>query len=120
MNGNQTQVREPASCERPTDTRTRPGPLAGLLLLPIRAYRKALGPLLAPSCRFYPSCSAYAVDALTRHGGLRGLYLIVLRLFKCAPWHPGGVDLVPQRFTFRVPWDSHEASAPRPDSSIQE
>lgn len=89
----------------------RPGPLAWLLLLPIRVYRRFISPLLPPSCRFYPSCSAYAVESLTRHGALRGLYLTVRRLLKCGPWHPGGIDEVPERFTFR----SHQ-----PDRSTQE
>lgn len=89
----------------------RPGPLAWLLLLPIRVYRRFISPLLPPSCRFYPSCSAYAVESLTRHGALRGLYLTVRRLLKCGPWHPGGIDEVPERFTFR---------SPQPDRSTQE
>lgn len=88
-----------------------PSPLAWLLLLPIRVYRKLLSPLLPPSCRFYPSCSQYAVDALTRHGAVKGLYLAVKRLLKCAPWHPGGIDEVPDPFRWRTP---------RPDSSTQE
>lgn len=90
----------------------RPGPLAWLLLLPVHLYRKVLSPLLPPSCRFYPSCSAYAVDALTRHGAVRGLLLTLIRLAKCAPWHPGGVDPVPERFTLR--------GTRRPGSSTEE
>lgn len=90
----------------------RPGPLAWVLLLPIRLYRKLISPLLPPSCRFYPSCSAYAVEALTRHGAIRGLLLTLWRLAKCAPWHPGGLDPVPDRFTLR--------GTPRPDSSTEE
>lgn len=89
----------------------RPGPLAWLLLLPVHLYRKTLGPLLPPSCRFYPTCSAYAVEALTRHGAFGGLYLTVRRLLRCGPWHPGGIDEVPERFQWR---------APRPDSDDQE
>jgi uncharacterized protein len=82
---------------------TRPGPVAWVLLLPIRAYRMVLSPLLPPNCRFYPSCSAYAVEALTRHGALRGLYLTVRRVLRCSPWHDGGLDPVPERFGWRVP-----------------
>lgn len=85
----------------------RPSPLAWILLLPIRLYRAVLSPLFPPSCRFYPSCSAYAVDALTTHGGMRGLYLTVRRVLRCHPWHAGGVDPVPEQFTWHhqpVPW----------------
>ncbi|MGH3517041.1 MAG: membrane protein insertion efficiency factor YidD [Haloechinothrix sp.] len=82
-----------------------------MLLLPIRLYRTVLSPLLPPSCRFYPSCSAYAVEALIRHGAVRGLLLTLWRLGKCGPWHPGGLDPVPERFTLR---------APRPDRSTEE
>ena len=73
----------------------RPGPVAWVLLLPIKLYRKAISPFLPPACRFYPSCSAYAAEAISRHGAARGSWLALCRLLKCAPWHPGGVDLVP-------------------------
>ena len=75
----------------------RPGPVARALLLPVRAYRKWLSPVLPPACRFYPSCSAYAVEALTTHGALRGSWLAARRLLRCGPWHPGGLDPVPPR-----------------------
>lgn len=91
-----------------TEAATRPSPLAWVLLLPVRFYRTVLAPLIPPSCRFYPSCSAYAVESLTRHGALRGVYLTLRRLLKCAPWHPGGLDPVPEKFSFRTQ---------RPDSS---
>ena len=61
----------------------------------VRAYRFFLGPLLAPACRFYPSCSAYAEEALQTHGALRGGWLSAKRLCRCGPWHRGGVDPVP-------------------------
>ena len=75
----------------------RPSPLAWILLLPVHAYRKVISPLLPPTCRFYPSCSAYAVEALTVHGALRGSWLTLRRLLRCGPWHPGGFDPVPPR-----------------------
>lgn len=75
----------------------RPGPGARLLLLPVRIYRKAVSPLLPPTCRFYPTCSEYAVEALTVHGALRGSWLTLRRLLRCGPWHPGGLDPVPPR-----------------------
>jgi putative membrane protein insertion efficiency factor len=65
------------------------------LLAVVRFYQRAVSPALPPRCRFYPTCSAYAVEALERHGALRGSWLTLRRLVKCAPWHPGGVDLVP-------------------------
>ncbi len=66
-----------------------------VLLLLVRGYQVAVSPLLGPRCRFYPSCSAYAVQALQAHGALRGSWLAVRRLARCHPWNPGGVDHVP-------------------------
>jgi putative membrane protein insertion efficiency factor len=71
--------------------------IARLLVLPIRAYQLLISPLLGPRCRFYPSCSAYAVEALTTHGPLRGSWLAARRLLRCHPWNPGGPDPVPPR-----------------------
>jgi putative membrane protein insertion efficiency factor len=70
-------------------------PLAALARALILVYRYALSPLLGPRCRFYPSCSAYALEAIDRHGALRGLWLAVRRVGRCHPWHPGGYDPVP-------------------------
>jgi len=69
--------------------------LAFLLAIPIHLYRWLVSPLLPPACRFYPSCSAYALQALRRHGPLRGSWLALRRLGRCHPLNPGGVDLVP-------------------------
>jgi len=77
--------------------RPRPTAAAWLLLGPVHVYRKVISPLLPPVCRFYPSCSAYAVEALTVHGALRGGWLTARRLLRCGPWHPGGIDPVPPR-----------------------
>lgn len=66
-----------------------------LLMLLVRAYQLVLSPLLGPSCRFYPSCSAYGLESLRVHGALRGTWLTVRRLLRCHPWNPGGVDEVP-------------------------
>ncbi len=66
-----------------------------VLLLAIRLYQRVISPYTPPSCRFYPSCSAYAVDAIARYGAWRGGYLAVRRLLRCHPFHPGGYDPVP-------------------------
>ncbi|MGH2730335.1 MAG: membrane protein insertion efficiency factor YidD [Actinomycetota bacterium] len=74
-----------------------PGLVARLLIALVGAYRRVVSPLLPPRCRFHPSCSEYAVEALRTHGALRGLVLAVRRVGRCHPWSPGGVDHVPQR-----------------------
>ncbi|MGB8433329.1 MAG: membrane protein insertion efficiency factor YidD [Burkholderiales bacterium] len=66
-----------------------------ILIAIVQVYRYALSPLLGQHCRFYPSCSAYAVEALERHGTVRGSWLAVRRLACCHPWHHGGFDPVP-------------------------
>lgn len=72
------------------------GALRRLVVLPIAAYRRWISPLKpAPSCRFHPTCSAYAHDAILSHGVLRGGWLAIRRVAKCHPWHPGGLDPVP-------------------------
>ena len=63
--------------------------------LPIRAYRLFVSPLLGPRCRFYPSCSAYALEALAVHGVCKGGWLAIKRIARCHPLHPGGHDPVP-------------------------
>ena len=65
------------------------------LLAVVRFYQRAISPAFPPRCRFYPSCSTYALEAIELHGAARGSWLALRRLAKCAPWHPGGVDLVP-------------------------
>ncbi len=60
----------------------------------IRLYKYLISPLLPGSCRFVPSCSEYASDAITRYGAVKGLYLAVRRILRCHPWHPGGFDPV--------------------------
>ena len=66
-----------------------------LLLLVLRGYQYAISPLLGPHCRFYPSCSHYACEAVHRHGALKGSWLALRRLGRCHPYHPGGFDPVP-------------------------
>jgi putative membrane protein insertion efficiency factor len=71
-------------------------PAATVVLL-LRVWQLVVSPLYGPTCRFYPSCSAYALEAVDRHGLLRGGWLAVRRLGRCHPWNPGGVDLVPPK-----------------------
>ncbi|MDT7594782.1 MAG: uncharacterized protein QOJ06_328 [Pseudonocardiales bacterium] len=71
------------------------GPVVRLLVAVLRFYRRWISPALPPTCRFSPSCSAYAIEALTVHGMLRGSWWTARRLLRCQPWHPGGVDPVP-------------------------
>lgn len=70
-------------------------PLAHLLALPVRAYRLFLSPWLGHGCRFQPTCSVYALEALEAHGGLRGGWLALRRLCRCHPWGGAGYDPVP-------------------------
>ncbi|TMP96907.1 MAG: membrane protein insertion efficiency factor YidD [Verrucomicrobia bacterium] len=76
-------------------TRSRAARVKRLLILGVRAYQVGLSPLLPASCRYYPSCSAYAIEALERHGALHGAWLSVRRILRCHPFHPGGYDPVP-------------------------
>ena len=63
----------------------------------LRAYHRVVSPFLPPACRFYPSCSEYAAQAIEKHGTVRGVLLAVARLARCHPFHPGGFDAVPER-----------------------
>jgi len=73
-----------------------PSLLQGLMLACIRLYQLCLSPWLGHHCRFYPTCSCYAQEAIMAHGALRGASLALRRLLKCHPWHTGGIDLVPE------------------------
>jgi conserved hypothetical protein YidD len=64
-------------------------------ILLVRIYQWLISPLIGPCCRFHPSCSHYTIEALSKHGLLRGSYLAVRRIARCHPWHPGGFDPVP-------------------------
>lgn len=66
-----------------------------ILLLLIQAYRYGISPYVGPACRFYPSCSEYAYEAVNRYGVGMGMWLAVKRVLRCHPFHPGGVDPVP-------------------------
>ena len=71
--------------------------ISHLLIALLRFYKRFISPLLGPRCRFMPSCSEYAMQAITTHGPARGSWLAARRLGRCHPFHPGGVDEVPPR-----------------------
>ena len=66
-----------------------------LLLLLVHVYRSCISPLLSPSCRYYPTCSAYALEAIERYGAWRGGWMALRRILRCHPFHKGGYDPVP-------------------------
>lgn len=80
----------------------------------LRAYRLLISPLYGQVCRYHPSCSAYALDAVTTHGSLRGTWLAVRRLARCHPWAAGGYDPVPPRFEHPEAPRSHAGPSPSP------
>lgn len=82
--------------------------LARPLVWLIRLYQVTISPILGPVCRYYPSCSAYGVTALERHGLVRGTWLTVRRVLRCNPWARGGVDHVPPRGHQHVHGDVHD------------
>lgn len=71
-------------------------PLAFIVSLPIRFYRAVFSPWIGHGCRFHPTCSAYAMEALRKHGGIKGTFLTVRRIARCHPWGGSGVDNVPE------------------------
>lgn len=96
----------------------RSDPGAWLLKGAVRGYQLTLRGVIGSHCRFYPHCSAYAIEALDLHGAARGSYLTARRILRCHPWHPGGFDPVP---AVTAPHDSSEApsaaSSPCPPPS---
>jgi putative membrane protein insertion efficiency factor len=80
----------------------RPPAAARLLLALITGYRRFISPLIPPRCRFAPSCSAYALQAVAEHGAARGAWLAVRRVGRCHPFNPGGYDPVPPRRASRL------------------
>ncbi|MDX9873998.1 MAG: membrane protein insertion efficiency factor YidD [Spongiibacteraceae bacterium] len=77
--------------------------LSRALVLLIQGYRYLISPVLGPRCRFFPTCSQYAIEAVVQHGALQGSWLTLRRLLRCHPWHPGGVDPVPPSCADSVP-----------------
>lgn len=96
-------------------------PAARLLAALVRAYRLLVSPLLGPRCRFAPSCSAYALEALTVYGAVRGGWLALRRIARCHPFHPGGHDPVPPAVPSRgsaQPHPARPAAERSPDPSL--
>src|SRR5690554_870309 len=98
--------------EKQLITQPKPKTLLGWLLAPFRLlvwllkklliglfrfYQLFISPLKPPSCRFYPTCSSYAIEAVQTHGPFKGFWLAIKRLGKCHPWHEGGIDMVPEK-----------------------
>ncbi|MDT2045115.1 membrane protein insertion efficiency factor YidD [Priestia aryabhattai] len=71
--------------------------LAKIMLSIIKVYQKVISPLTPPTCRFYPTCSHYGVEAIKRFGAFKGGWLTIKRISKCHPFHPGGMDPVPEK-----------------------
>ena len=76
--------------------------ISGLLKAPIWAYRRLVSPVLPQTCRFHPTCSGYAIQAIDRHGPVLGVWLALCRILRCHPWGGGGPDPVPERVG--LPW----------------
>ena len=87
--------------------------LTSAWLLPVRVYQRAISPLIGPRCKYYPSCSAYAVQAVEEYGILRGSLLAGWRVLRCNPWSHGGFDPVTAKTLFRT---SSQASKPSSDT----
>ena len=79
-----------------------------VMLASMKLYGYALSPFMVPCCRFWPSCSEYAVDAVQQYGSIQGGWLIIKRITKCHPWHPGGVDIVPSHLELKSQCKHHK------------
>ncbi|GAA4688196.1 membrane protein insertion efficiency factor YidD [Nocardioides nanhaiensis] len=89
--------------------------MSHLLITLLRIYRRVVSPLYGQVCRYYPSCSHYALEAVSVHGSLRGSWLAARRVARCHPWAAGGVDHVPSRAP-RQPSDRHTDQCPTPEA----
>ncbi|MGZ8294689.1 MAG: membrane protein insertion efficiency factor YidD [Telluria sp.] len=77
--------------------------MSKLLVWLLRAYQFVVSPMLGPNCRYYPTCSNYAIESVRTHGAARGSLLAMRRICKCHPWNDGGVDLVPPKHAKNSP-----------------
>jgi uncharacterized protein len=103
MSANRDGRIDPAAGANPLDPQAGPTVITRALMAAVTGYRRFVSPLLPPRCRFEPSCSAYALEALREHGAARGLWLAITRIARCHPFHPGGYDPVPPRGARRRP-----------------
>ena len=78
-----------------------------ILIALIKLYRYAISPYLAPSCRYTPTCSSYAIEAVSRHGVFRGSWLAIKRIGRCHPWHQAGYDPVPETHDAKLTGREH-------------
>ena len=97
MSANRDGRINPAARANPSDPQAGPTLITRALMAAVTGYRRFVSPLLPPRCRFEPSCSAYALEALRAHGAARGLWLAIARIARCHPFNPGGYDPVPPR-----------------------
>jgi hypothetical protein len=103
MSANRADGNNPDAGQIPSVPQKGPTAVTRALMAAVTGYRRFISPLLPPRCRFEPSCSAYALEALRVHGAARGLWLAVARIARCHPFNPGGYDPVPPRGTRRRP-----------------
>ena len=90
-----------------------------IFLAAIRSYRFVLSPWLGNACRYWPTCSEYAMQAIEQHGALRGSWLMLARLARCHPYSAGGVDPVPEQFSLRCGCHANGTDARSPFTSIE-
>jgi len=103
----------PEATKKPVEDQAAPklSRAAAVATALIGGYQRLISPLLGPRCRFYPTCSAYAGEAIQRYGLVRGAWLAIRRIARCHPFSAGGVDSVPDRFTW---WGTGSGGAQRP------
>ncbi|WP_017327579.1 membrane protein insertion efficiency factor YidD [Synechococcus sp. PCC 7336] len=89
------------------------------LVWAIRGYQKGLSPLLPASCRFWPTCSQYALESIQKFGALKGSYLGLRRICRCHPWHPGGVDPVPDSWAEAMGRPPSDRLNSKPSESVE-
>jgi hypothetical protein len=100
----------------PVETAPSPTVPARIVAVPVHGWR-LISRWLPPHCRFYPSCSAYALEALQRHGARRGTWLAAKRIGRCHPWHAGGLDPVPVSTKLESPATRSNVRSPRPPAA---